>query len=42
MLREEYRFQYLEVAHPRARVLLGYAATVRYCPTHLGHGAGTG
>jgi hypothetical protein len=39
-LRNGYTFQYLEVPDARERVLLEYAATVWYCPLHLGDGAG--
>ena len=38
-LRNGYTYQYLEVAESRNRVLLEYAATVWYCPIHLGDGS---
>jgi excinuclease UvrABC nuclease subunit len=41
-LRRGYTYQYLVVPNPRTRVLLEYAATVRFCPRHLGDGARMG
>lgn len=41
-LRRGFTFQYLEVADPRQRALLEYAATVWHCPKHLGLGGKRG
>jgi hypothetical protein len=37
-LRSGYAYRYIEVPDSRKRVLLEYAATVWYCPKHLGVG----
>jgi hypothetical protein len=38
-LRRGYTYQYLVVSNPRTRVLVEYAATVWFCPAHLGDGS---
>ena len=41
-LRRGFAFQYLEVASPRRRALLEFAATGWHCPKHIGLGARRG
>lgn len=38
-LRAGHTYQFLVVPNPRSRLLLEYAATVWYCPVHLGDGS---